>query len=81
MPHDSPDQHAHAPWIVLATAEGVEVRDGTRFDAVAFSAPLRNLVAVDVSPGGTFLVTFQRPSKESAGEKPARNLKVWRMPS
>ena len=57
------------------------MRDGTRFDAVAFSAPLRNLVAVDVSPGGTFLVTFQRPSKESAGEKPARNLKVWRMPS
>lgn len=38
--------------------------------------PLSNVVLMAFSPGGSLLVTCQRPTKDAAGQ-PSKNLKVW----
>lgn len=59
---------------VCATPEEVSVKSLKSQDKIA-SIKLDNVVAVDVSPKGSFLVTFERPGQDSA----VKNLKVWRM--
>ncbi|KAL9043851.1 MAG: hypothetical protein Q9214_002975, partial [Letrouitia sp. 1 TL-2023] len=45
---------------------------------VIASLPAQNVFELGFSPQGTFIVTWQRPSKEENGE-PVKNLKVWRV--
>ena len=65
--------------VVYSSSEGVCVKD-SRNGAynVVFEAKMKHTVGLDVSPLGSFLVTYQRPNKD---EPDAKNLKVFRIGS
>ncbi|KAG5925706.1 hypothetical protein E4U42_004039 [Claviceps africana] len=59
-----------------ATPESVTVVD-TSSGHVVLVLPLLNVYEVGFSPLGTFVITWERPAKDEAGDA-TKNLKVWR---
>lgn len=59
-----------------ATPEAVSVVD-TASGQPALNLPIANVYELGFSPLGTFLITWERPAKDEAGDA-TKNLKVWR---
>ncbi|KAM0474562.1 hypothetical protein ACHAPX_007506 [Trichoderma viride] len=59
-----------------ATPETVSVVD-TASGQSALNLPIANVYELGFSPLGTFLITWERPAKDEAGDA-TKNLKVWR---
>ncbi|KAL6870286.1 eukaryotic translation initiation factor eIF2A domain-containing protein [Trichoderma novae-zelandiae] len=59
-----------------ATPEGLSVVDTTSGQLI-LSLPLANVYELGFSPLGTFVITWERPAKDEAGDA-TKNLKVWR---
>lgn len=68
----SPD----SKYFAWASPEQVSVIDASAGHVIT-TLPLANVFELGFSPLGTFLITWQRPSKEEDGNA-AKNLKVWR---
>lgn len=64
-------------WFAWATAVEVTVNDAAT-GAVVMTLPLGNVYELSFSPKGTFVSTWERPSKDEAGDA-TKNLKVWRV--
>lgn len=61
--------------VMISNQEGALLKNARDSYKTVFSAKMKHVVGLDVSPLGNFFVTYQRPTGES-GEK---NLKVWRV--
>lgn len=59
-----------------ASPEAVTVVDATSGTPV-LTLPILNVYELGFSPQGTFLITWERPAKDEAGDA-TKNLKVWR---
>lgn len=59
-----------------ASPEAVTVVDATSGTAV-LTLPILNVYELGFSPQGTFVITWERPAKDEAGDA-TKNLKVWR---
>jgi translation initiation factor 2A len=46
--------------------------------AIIYNLPTENVYELGFSPLGTYVITWQRPSKDEAGDA-VKNLKVWRV--
>ena len=60
-----------------ASAEAVTVIDVSNGQP-ALTLPIANVLEIGFSPRGTFLITFERPTKDENGDA-SKNLKVWRI--
>ncbi|KAK7428722.1 hypothetical protein QQZ08_004816 [Neonectria magnoliae] len=60
-----------------ASPETVSVVDAST-GQVVLSLPLLNVYELAFSPRGTFVITWERPGKDEAGDA-TKNLKVWRV--
>lgn len=63
-------------YYAWATVEGVTVVD-TASGNIVTSLTMTQVVDIGFSPHGSYLITFERPSKDENGDA-AKNLKVWR---
>lgn len=59
-----------------ATPESVTVVDAA-VGAVVLVLPILNVYELGFSPQGTFVITWERPGKDEAGDA-TKNLKIWR---
>lgn len=64
-------------WFAWATPAGVTVCDASNSNTV-MTLGLANVYELAFSPKGSFLSTWERPSKDEAGDA-TKNLKVWRV--
>ncbi|KAI5287146.1 hypothetical protein KEM52_001723 [Ascosphaera acerosa] len=64
-------------YFAYAATEGVTIVDPVSGSTVAF-LPLQNVFELGFSPHGTYIITWQRPSKDENGDA-VKNLKVWRV--
>ncbi|CAI4214642.1 unnamed protein product [Parascedosporium putredinis] len=64
-------------WFAWATTTDVNVSDASTGNVVLM-LPLSNVYELSFSPKGTFVSTWERPSKDEAGDA-TKNLKVWRV--
>ncbi|KAM5442426.1 hypothetical protein MferCBS31731_002304 [Microsporum ferrugineum] len=64
-------------YFAWAAPEGVTVIDPSVGHTVA-QIPAENVYEIDFSPLGTYVITWQRPSKDANGDA-VRNLKVWKV--
>ena len=56
----------------------VDVRNTANKGQVITTLPADNVFEIGFSPLGTFIITWQRPSKDENGDT-VKNLKVWRV--
>lgn len=63
-------------YFAWASNEGVSVVDASTGQVLA-SLPLTAVYELGFSPRGTFIATWERPSKDEAGDA-TKNLKIWR---
>lgn len=63
-------------YFAWASNEGVSVVDASNGQVLA-SLPLSAVFELGFSPRGTFIATWERPSKDEAGDA-TKNLKIWR---
>ncbi|TPX26583.1 hypothetical protein DIZ76_012045 [Coccidioides immitis] len=64
-------------YFAWASPEGVSIIDPSVGHLIA-TLPAENVYELGFSPLGTFVITWQRPSKDENGDA-VRNLKVWRV--
>jgi translation initiation factor 2A len=64
-------------WFAWATPTEVSVRDASTSNPV-MTLGLSSVYELTFSPKGSFLSTWERPSKDEAGDA-TKNLKVWRV--
>ena len=64
-------------YFAWASADRVNIIDASIGDNVS-TLPADNVYELGFSPLGTYVITWQRPSKDEAGEA-VKNLKVWRV--
>ncbi|WEW57575.1 hypothetical protein PRK78_003042 [Emydomyces testavorans] len=64
-------------YFAWAAPEGVSIVDPSVGYIIA-TLPAENVYEIGFSPLGTFIITWQRPSKDENGDA-AKNLKVWRV--
>lgn len=63
-------------WFAWATPENVQIADPETGE-VKSTLPAENVHEIGFSPQGSFIITWQRPTKQEDGNA-AKNLKVWR---
>jgi translation initiation factor 2A len=63
-------------YFAWASNDGVTVVDSS-VGHVITSLPIPNVYEVGFSPRGSYIITWERPSKDEAGDA-VKNLKVWR---
>ena len=63
-------------FFAWATPESITAVDASTGNPV-LSLPMLNVYELGFSPLGTFIITWERPSKDEAGDA-TKNLKVWR---
>ncbi|KFY76790.1 hypothetical protein V499_03667 [Pseudogymnoascus sp. VKM F-103] len=63
-------------YFAWAAVEGVHVVDSATGSPVA-DLPVPNVYELAFSPRGSYVITWERPSKDEAGDA-VKNLKVWR---
>ncbi|EFR02605.1 eukaryotic translation initiation factor 2A [Nannizzia gypsea CBS 118893] len=64
-------------YFAWAAPEGVTIVDPS-VGHIVNQIPAENVYEVDFSPLGTYVITWQRPSKDANGDA-VRNLKVWKV--
>ncbi|EGE00539.1 eukaryotic translation initiation factor 2A [Trichophyton tonsurans CBS 112818] len=64
-------------YFAWAAPEGVTVIDAS-VGHIVNQIPAENVYEIDFSPLGTYVITWQRPSKDENGDA-VRNLKVWKV--
>ena len=63
-------------YFAWASNEGVTVVDASTGHVIS-SLPTPNVYELGFSPRGSYIITWERPSKDEAGDA-VKNLKVWR---
>ena len=64
-------------YFAYASNEGVTIVDASVGHVLTSLPPIANVFEISFSPKGSFLSTFERPSKDENGDA-AKNLKIWR---
>lgn len=67
----------HSTSLQLLNDDRVNIIDASNGQTIS-TLPTENVYELGFSPKGTYIITWQRPSKDEAGDA-VKNLKVWRV--